>query len=69
VKVNSSEYLGSVLLAAVAEVAVRIFTLPNLLVFRWCTCLLLLFRLLLIALVLTVLRMVILSQFVATHGN
>jgi len=41
-----------VLLAAVVEVAVRIVTLPNLLLFRWCTCLLVLFRLLLIALAL-----------------
>jgi len=50
VKVSSLEYL---LLAAVAEVAVRTVTLPNLLLFRWCTCLLVLFRLLLIALALT----------------
>jgi len=46
VKVSSSEYL---LLAAVAEVAVRTVTLPDLLFIRWCTCLLFLFRLLLIA--------------------
>jgi len=44
VKVSSSEYL---LLAAVVEVAVRAVTLPNLLFFRWCKCLLVLFRLLL----------------------
>ena len=50
-KVSSSEYL---LLAAVVEVAiaVRTITLPNLLLFRWCTCLLVVFRLLLIALAL-----------------
>jgi len=41
-----------VLLAAIVEVAVRTLTLPNLLWFRWCTCLLVLFRLLLIALAL-----------------
>jgi len=40
VKVSSSEYL---LLA----LAVRTVTLPNLLFFRWWTCLLVLFRLLL----------------------
>jgi len=40
------------LLAAVVEAAVRTVTLPKLLLFRWCTCLLLLFRLLLIALAL-----------------
>jgi len=45
--VSSSAYL---LLAAVVEVAVRTVTLPNLLLFRWCTCLLVLFRLFLIAL-------------------
>jgi len=49
VKVCSSEYL---LLAAVVKVMVRTVTLPNLLLFRWCTCLLVLFRLLLIALAL-----------------
>ena len=48
-KVSSSEYL---LLAAVVEVAVRTVALPNLLLFRWCTCLLVLFKLLLIALAL-----------------
>ena len=36
-KVRSSEYL---LLAAVAEVAVRTVKLSNLVLFRWCTCLL-----------------------------
>jgi len=41
VKVSSSEHL---LLDAVEElVAVRTVTLPNLLFFRWCTCLLVLF--------------------------
>jgi len=49
VKVSSSEYL---LLAAAVEVAVRNVALPNLLLFRWCTCLLALFRLLLITLAL-----------------
>jgi len=49
VKVRSS-YL---LFAAVVEVAVRTVTLPNLLLFRLCTCLLVLFRLLLIVLALT----------------
>jgi len=49
VKVSSSNYL---LLAAVVEVAVRTITLPNFLLFRWCTCLLVLFRLFLIALAL-----------------
>jgi len=49
VKVSSSEYL---LLAAAVEVAVRTVALPNLLLLRWCTCLLVLFRLLLIALAL-----------------
>jgi len=51
VKVSSSEYL---LLAAVVELAVRTVTLPNLLLllFRWCTCLLVLFRMLLTALAL-----------------
>jgi len=49
VKVSTSEYL---LLVAVVEVAVRTVTLPDLLLFRWCTCLLVLFRLLLIALAL-----------------
>jgi len=44
VKVSSSDYL---LLVAVVEVAVRTVTLPNLLLFRWCTFLLVLFRLLL----------------------
>jgi len=34
-----------VLLAATAEVAVRIVTLPNFLLFGWCTCSLVLFRL------------------------
>jgi len=48
-KASSSEYL---LLAVVVEVVVRTITLPNLLLFRWCTCLLVLFRLLLIALAL-----------------
>jgi len=43
-KVSSSEYL---LLAAVVEVAVRTVTFPNVLFFRWCTCLWVLFRLLL----------------------
>jgi len=43
VKVSSSEYL---LLAAVVEVTVRTVTLPNLLLFRWGTCLLVLFTLL-----------------------
>jgi len=33
VKVSSSEYLGWALLAAIAEVAVRTVTLPNLLLF------------------------------------
>jgi len=41
--VSSSECL---LLAAVVEVAVRTVTSPNLLLFRWFTCLLVLFRLL-----------------------
>jgi len=41
VKVISLEYL---LLAAVVEVAVRTVTLPNFLLLRWCTCLLVLFR-------------------------
>jgi len=45
VKVSSSKYL---LLAAVVEVAVRTVTLPNLLLFRWCTYLLVLSRYLLI---------------------
>jgi len=49
VKVSSSEYL---LLAAIAEVAVRIVPLPNLQLSWCCTCLLVLFRLLLIALAL-----------------
>jgi len=49
VKVSSSNYL---LLAAVVEVAVRTITLPNFLLFRCCTCLLVLFRLFLIALAL-----------------
>jgi len=41
VKVSSSEHL---LLDVVEElVAVRTVTLPNLLFFRWCTCLLVLF--------------------------
>jgi len=47
--VSSSECL---LLAAVVKVAVRTVTLPNLLLFRWWTCLVVLFRLLLIALAL-----------------
>ena len=47
-KVSSSDLL----LAAVVEVVVRTVTLPNLLLFRWCTRLLVLFRLLLIALAL-----------------
>jgi len=34
---SSSEYL---LLAAIVEVAVGTVMLPNLLLFRWCTCLL-----------------------------
>jgi len=41
-----------VLIAATAEVAVRTVTLPKLQLFWWCTCLLVLFRLLLIALAL-----------------
>jgi len=41
------------LLVAVVEVAVRTVTLPNLLLFRWCTCLLVLFMVWLIALTLT----------------
>ena len=49
VKVRSSEYL---LLAAVADEAVRSLMFPNLLLFWWCTCFLVLFRLLLIALAL-----------------
>ena len=49
-KVSSSEYLV-LLLATVVDAAVRTVTLPNLLLFRWGTCLLVLFRLLLIALV------------------
>ena len=49
-KVSSSEYL---LHAATVEVAVRTVTLPNLLLFRWFACLLVLLRLLLIALALT----------------
>jgi len=59
-KVSSSEYL---LLAAVAEVAVRTVTLPNLLLFWWCTCLLVLFRLLLIALAL-----IEDSKFISVYG-
>jgi len=43
VKVSSSEYLS---LAVVVEVVVRTVTLHNLLLFRWCRCLLVLFRLL-----------------------
>jgi len=39
-------------LAAIAEVAVRTLTLLNLPLFRWCTCLLVLFGLLFIALAL-----------------
>jgi len=50
VEVSSSEY---VLPAAVVEVAVKTVTFVNLLLFRWCMCLLVLFRLLLIALALT----------------
>ena len=49
-KARSSEYL---LFAVVVEVAVRTVTLPILLLFRWCTCLLVWFRLLLITLALT----------------
>ena len=48
-KLSSSEYL---LLAAVVEVPMRIVTLPKLLLFRWCTCLLILFRVFSIALAL-----------------
>jgi len=54
VKVSSSEYL-LLPFAAVVEIAVRTITLPNLLLFRsvrWCTCLLVLFKLLLMALAL-----------------
>jgi len=56
-----------VLFAASPEVAVRTVTLPNLLLFRWCLCLLVLFRLLLIALAL-IERKVNWSHM-ATHGN
>jgi len=49
---SSSEYLGLVLLVAVAKVAVRTVTLANILLLRWCTCSLVLFRFLLIALAL-----------------
>jgi len=49
-RVSSSEYLV-LLLATVVDAAVRTVTLPNLLLFRWGTCLLVLFRLLLITLV------------------
>ena len=48
-KVGSSEYLS---LGAVGEVAVRTVKLPNLLLFRWCAHLLILFILLSIALAL-----------------
>jgi len=54
VKVSSSEYL-LLPFAAVVEIAVRTITLPNLVLFRsvrWCTCLLVLFKLLLMALAL-----------------
>jgi len=46
VKVRSSNYL---LLAAVVYVAVRTVMLTNLLLFCWCTCLLVLFRFFLIS--------------------
>jgi len=61
VKVNSSEYL---LLAAVVEAAVRTHTLPNLLLFRCCTC----FLLVLLRLLLIDLALILDGKFISLYG-